>query len=76
MQPSVTGRVGGAGGCPTVGARIVPPAGVQIAAVIASTPDDHFTAGPNYRVSSPGDGRVGGAGGGPTVGAGIVFRRC
>ena len=46
-----SGRVGGAGGCPTIRARIVSPAGVQqsIAAVI-STPDDHFTAGPHCRV--------------------------
>ena len=43
-------RVGGAGGCPTVGAGIVSPASVQIAAII-SAPDDHFTAGPDCRVS-------------------------
>ena len=30
VMPSGSGRVGGAGGCPTVGAGIVPPAGVQI----------------------------------------------
>ena len=44
--PRASGRVGGAGGCPTVGAGIVSAAGVQVAAVI-SAPDDHFTAGPH-----------------------------
>ena len=41
------GRVGGAGGCPTIRDRIVSPAGVQRAIVSTSTPDDHFTAGPH-----------------------------
>ena len=50
---------------------IVSPAGVQIAAVI-SAPDDHFTAGPDRRVTLSGSGRVGGAGGCPTVRARIV----
>ena len=71
-QLSGIGRVGGAGGCPTVGAGIVSPAGVQIASCHPSAPDDHFTAGPHCCVPVSGRGRVGGAGGCPTVGAGIV----
>ena len=70
---SGSGRVGGAGGCPTIRAGIVSPAGVEIAvAVASSTPDDHFTAGPDCRVRRSASGRVGGAGGCPTVRAGIV----
>ena len=37
-----------------------------------STPNDHFTAGPDCRVRPSGTGRVGGAGGCPTIRAGIV----
>src|SRR5262249_12594714 len=44
------GRVDGAGGCPTVGAGIVSPAGVKIAATVPTAPDDHFAAGPRFRV--------------------------
>src|SRR5207248_10560833 len=66
-----TGRIGGAGGCPTVGAGVVSPAGVQIAAAI-SAPDDHFTASPHCCVLCSGRGRVGEAGGCPTICAGIV----
>jgi hypothetical protein len=62
---------GGAGRCPTVGAGIVSPAGVQ-KVVVKPPPDDHFTAAPHCRVIGPGRGRVGGAGSCPTVGAGIV----
>ena len=69
---SGSGRVGGAGGCPTIGAGIVSPAGVQIAASVISAPDDHFAAGPHCRVSESASRRVGGAGGCPTVRAGIV----
>ena len=61
-----------AGGRPTIRAGIVSPAGVQIVAVIRSTPDDHFAAGPDCRVTESGRGRVGGAGGCPTIRAGIV----
>ena len=43
------GRVGGAGGCPTIRAGIVSPAGV-VEPKSTSTPDDHFTAGPDCRV--------------------------
>ena len=68
---SGSGRVGGAGGCPTIGAGIVSPAGVQIANAV-SAPDDHFAAGPHCRVTVSGSGRVGRAGGRPTIGVGIV----
>ncbi len=37
-----------------------------------STPDDHFTAGPDCRVTVSGSGRVGRAGSSPTIRAGIV----
>ena len=49
---SARGRVGGAGGCPTIRAGIVSPASVEIAAAVVSTPDDHFTAGPDCRVTA------------------------
>ena len=45
---------------------------VQVEVQMPSTPNDHFTAGPDCRVSCSGSGRVGGAGGCPTVRAGIV----
>ena len=76
VKVSANGRVGGAGGRPTIRAGIVSAAGVRIADII-SAPDDHFTAGPHCRVNVSGSGRVGGAGGCPTIGAGIVSsRRC
>ena len=77
MVVSGSGRVGGAGGRPTVGAGIVSASGVQTGAVVISAPDDHFAASPQRRVIEPGSGRVGGAGGRPTVRARIVSaRRC
>jgi len=73
---SCQGRIGGAGRSPTIGARIVSPAGVQkIRARIteASAPDDHFAVCPDCRVKPSGLRRVGGGGGGcPTVRAGII----
>ena len=51
---SASGRVGRAGGHPTIRAGIVSPAGVQLAASSSSTPDDHFTASPHCRVKRPG----------------------
>src|SRR5438876_9866178 len=42
------------------------------AGVRASTPYDHFAAGPDCRVIVPGSGRVGSTGSCPTVSAGIV----
>ena len=38
----------------------------------SSAPNDHFTAGPDCRVTDSARGRVGGAGGCPTIRAGIV----
>jgi len=76
VQVSPSGRVGGAGGCPTVRAGIVSPAGVEIGAANAAritTPDDHFTAGPECRVIVSGSGRAGGAGNCPIVGDGVVL---
>ena len=72
MHDSAIGRVGSAGGCPTVGAGIVSPAGVQVAAVANPAPDDHFTAGPYCRVTLSACRGVDHAGGRPTVRAGIV----
>src|SRR5205823_641271 len=69
---SGSGRAGGAGSCPTVGAGIVSPPGVKKAAAADSAPDDHFAAGPHCRVKVSGSGRAGGAGSCPIVGAGIV----
>jgi len=67
-------RVSSAGGCPTVCARIISPAGVQIVAKRAgpSAPDDHFSSGPDRCVIRSAIGRVGGAGGCPTIGNRIV----
>src|SRR6266446_2249868 len=59
---SARGCVGGAGGCPTVGAGIISPAVVKKTAAIKSTPDDHFTTGPHCCVMDSDRGRVGGAG--------------
>ena len=72
MTRSGRGRVGGAGGCPTVGAGIVPVRRCSSRWTVVSAPDDHFAAGPHCRVTVSARGRVGGAGGCPTVGAGII----
>ena len=72
MTVSASGRIGRAGGCPTIRAGIVSPAGVENVAAIKSAPDDHFTASPHCRVKVSGSGCVGGAGGCPTIRAGIV----
>src|SRR3954447_1548888 len=69
MRGSGIGRIRGAGGCPTVGAGIVSPASLPAK---VTAPNDHFTAGPDRRMSSSGSGRVGEGGGCPTVGTGIV----
>ena len=71
MASSGTRRVGRAGGCPTVGAGIVPPAGVDWVGTEgtgASTPDNHFAAGPHCRVGVAPIGRVGETRWGPCVG--------
>src|SRR5437763_9868665 len=55
MIRSGSGRVGGAGGSPTIRAGIVSPAGVdKVSAGDDTTPDDHFTAGPDVPVNVPG----------------------
>src|SRR5439155_16654582 len=71
IEPA-SGRVGGAGRCPTVDAWVVPPAGVQNPTIAASAPYNHFTAGPDCRGLCPAIRRVGGAGRCPTISAGIV----
>ena len=67
---SASGRVADAGGCPTIRAGIVSPAGVSNRSY--STPDDHFTAGPDCCVKVSASRRVRDAGGCPTIRAGIV----
>ena len=47
---SARGRVGGAGGCPTIRTGIVSAASVQPARAVKSAPDDHFTAAPDCGV--------------------------
>ena len=43
--------VGHTGGCPSIRAGIVSPAGAQISAhTLGSAPYDHFTSGPDCRV--------------------------
>src|SRR5205823_7611058 len=57
VKVSGFGRVGGAGGRPTVRAGIVSPTGVEKVQASNSAPDDHFTAGPHCRVTVSGRGR-------------------
>ena len=71
MTVRASGRVGGAGGRPTIRGGIIFAAGVQNATSSAA-PDDHFAAGPDCSVTVSARGRVGGASGCPTVRAGIV----
>ena len=72
MKVSGSGRVGSAGGCPTVFAGIVSAAGAKIIREVMSTPHDHLAAGPHCRVKFSASGRIGGAGSYPTICAGIV----
>jgi hypothetical protein len=76
VKGSGSGRVEPAGGDPTIGAGIVFPASVRYGRAPrdcnCSTPNDHFTAGPDCRVKVSGRRRVGRAGGYPTIRAGIV----
>src|SRR5439155_7224711 len=75
VNGSGSGRVAGAGGCPTVGAGVVSAAGVKIdGAAASSAPDDHLIAGPDRRVIGSGIGRVGEAGWSPRV-VGAATRR-
>ena len=72
---SAVGRVGSAGGCPTVGSGIVSAASIQVAVCETTSspaPDDHFTSGPDCLVKPSGSGRVAGAGSYPTVCSGTV----
>ena len=73
---SGSGRVGGAGGCPTIRVGLyLPPVFRKLPLI--SAPHNHFAAGPHCRVTVSCIGRVGGAGGCPTIGARIVSaRRC
>jgi len=48
---SSRGRVDGARGCPTIGAGVVPPAGIAAA---EAAPDNHFASGPHRCVSISG----------------------
>src|SRR5438045_2129222 len=75
VSGSGSGRVGGAGGCPTIRAGIVLTAAVAktaTGALTLSAPDDHFTASPDCSVSISAIRRVGDAGGCPTIRTGIV----
>ncbi len=61
-------RVRRACSCPTVRRRVVPAAGVQLLQDgNCSTPDDHFTAGPDRGVKLSGRGSVVGAGACPGI---------
>src|SRR5438045_921377 len=57
MLESAIGRIGRAGGCPTVRGRIVSPASIGIGGA-APAPDDHFTPSPDGRVSGSANGRA------------------
>ena len=71
---SARGRVEGADACPTVRAGIVSSASAKpcVWETFYSTPDDHFAAGPDRRVSFSAGGSIGGTGGCPTVCGWIV----
>ena len=70
-----TGRISGAGSCPTVRNGIVPSPGVDVVARhnIPSAPDDHLSTGPHCRVEDAPIGRTRGTRGRPTIRAGIVL---
>ena len=56
MIVAANGRVGRAGRCPSVRARVICPAGVQSARrIVDSAPNDHFAARPHCRVIGPHD---------------------
>ena len=56
VKPRASGRVGQAGGCPTIRAGIVSPAGVESWPGNPSAPNNHFTAGPHCRVNGSSQG--------------------
>src|SRR5207245_6708274 len=67
------GCAGGAGRCPTIGAGIISPAGIESGSPATdSAPDDHFAASPHRRVSFSGRRSAESVGGCPTVGGGII----
>src|SRR5436190_761277 len=73
MTGSGFGHVGQASGRPTICVGIVSTACFRKAVnIVKSTPNDHFTAGPDCRGILSGRGRVDQAGGSPTIRAGIV----
>src|SRR4029077_15102405 len=63
------GRACGAGGGPTIRARIVSAARIQVVGEISSAPDDHFTAGPHCSVQVSGGRGVDGACSCPSINA-------
>lgn len=71
---SGAGGADGGGWAPTIGSRIVSPAGVKsdVATSIVSTPHDHFAATPDCCVNVSARGRAGGVGRGPTVCCGVI----
>ena len=73
VRVSGSGRIASVRGCPTIRARIVSSADVQVLAIVISAPDNHFRAGPDCRMIVSECGRVGRAGGCPSVTVGIVF---
>src|SRR5260370_38707569 len=77
MRGSRGGCAEGAGGDPSVGCRIVFPAGVKIVRhttiIKKSAPDNHSTASPNCSVGSASTGRVRGRRARPIVSTGIVL---
>src|SRR4029450_8847599 len=66
-------RVYSGGRCPTICARIVSPARIQIGEeLILSTPDDHFAVGPYCGVTDPPVRCVGDRHSSPTIRAGVI----
>ena len=72
MPPSRDGSTANARGGPSVCAGIVSPTGVQVIGLTSTTPDDHFTAGPDCRVVVSCSRRVNSISRRPTVCPGIV----
>ena len=72
-----SGRIHGAGRCPTVRPGIISPAAIcraleKYLASNRTSPDDHFTSTPDCRVTLSGRRRIGCAGSCPTVRIGII----
>jgi len=74
VKESGNGRIGEAGGCPTVRASVISAACVKLErrGVAESAPDDHFTPGPHCRVIGSASGRVSDAGSCPAIRAWVV----